>query len=53
MKGKTCTVLARGSMNSCLVQFSDGYKMITSRNALAKVKTHDDLRGHDQETNRR
>jgi hypothetical protein len=37
-KGQTCTVEARGTMNSCLVRFSDGYAMVTSRNALAKVR---------------
>ncbi|WP_062235801.1 hypothetical protein [Aureimonas sp. N4] len=36
-KGQTCTVTARGTMNSCCVRFSDGYQMVTSRNALAKV----------------
>lgn len=34
-KGQFCRVLARGKMNSCCVEFEDGYKMITSRNALA------------------
>jgi hypothetical protein len=38
-KGQTCTVLARGALNSCLVQFGDGFKAITSRNALRKVAT--------------
>jgi len=33
-KGQFCRVLARGKMNSCCVEFEDGYKMITSRNAL-------------------
>lgn len=37
-KGQQCTVEARGTMNSCLVRFGDGYAMVTSRNALAKVK---------------
>jgi len=26
-------------MNSCRVEFPDGYRMITSRNALRKAKT--------------
>lgn len=34
--GQPCIVLARGSMNSCLVQFEDGYKVITSRNYIRK-----------------
>jgi hypothetical protein len=33
-KGEACKILARGTMNSCLVQFEDGYTMVTSRNAL-------------------
>lgn len=37
-KGQRCEVIARGTMNSCCVRFADGYTMITSRNALAKVK---------------
>lgn len=35
-KGQTCTVLARGTMNSCLVEFEDGYLAVTSRNALRR-----------------
>lgn len=38
-KGTVCRVLARGKMNSCAVEFvSDGFRAITSRNALRKVK---------------
>src|SRR6516225_6125872 len=33
-KDQRCVVLARGTMNSCLVRFEDGYMMVTSRNAL-------------------
>jgi hypothetical protein len=33
-KGQLCLVLVRGTMNSCLVKFEDGYTMVTSRNAL-------------------
>ena len=37
-KGQRCTVQARGTMNSCLVCFkSDGYRMVTSRNALRRA----------------
>jgi hypothetical protein len=39
-KGQRCRVLARGAMNSCLVEFADGFQMVTSRNALMKAK-HD------------
>ena len=35
-KGQFCKVLARGTMNSCLVEFEDGYRMVTSRNAIRK-----------------
>jgi hypothetical protein len=35
-KGQRCVVLARGTMNSCLVRFEDGYTMVTSRNALRR-----------------
>jgi len=38
-KGQVCKVLARGKMNNCLVQFEDGYKVITSRNFVRKVKS--------------
>lgn len=37
-KGHICRVLARGKMNSCLVEFSDGFKAVTSRNALRKFR---------------
>jgi hypothetical protein len=35
-KGHACFVTARGKMNSCRVEFEDGFKMITSRNALRR-----------------
>lgn len=37
-KGELCRMTARGSMNSCRVEFKDGFQMITSRNALRRVK---------------
>ncbi len=37
-KGQPCEVLARGTMNSCLVRFADGYRMVTSRDAIRKNK---------------
>jgi hypothetical protein len=37
-KGQLCRVLARGKMNSALIEFEDGYLAVTSRNALRKVK---------------
>jgi hypothetical protein len=32
--GQRCVILTRGTMNSCLVRFEDGYMMVTSRRAL-------------------
>ena len=38
-KGQRCAVLVRAkAMNSCLVQFEDGYQAVTSRNAIRKMK---------------
>ena len=36
LKGRLCRVLARGSMNSALVEFEDGTRHVVSRNALRK-----------------
>ena len=35
-KGSSCRVLVRGRMNSILVEFLDGYKVITSRYAVRR-----------------
>lgn len=36
--GHPCRVLVRSKrMNSALVEFADGYRVVTSRNALRKV----------------
>jgi hypothetical protein len=36
--GQRCRVLARSSrMNSAIVEFCDGYKVVTSRNYLRKA----------------
>jgi len=37
-KGRRCRVIVRGKMNSCQVEFEDGFNMITSRNAIRKAK---------------
>ena len=37
-KGEPCRVVARGAMNSALVEFRDGFKVITSRYAVRKAK---------------
>lgn len=29
--GQLCRVLCRGAMNSCAVEFEDGYQVVTSR----------------------
>jgi hypothetical protein len=36
--GQPCKVLARGRLNSCLVEFQDGFRVVTSRNYLRKGK---------------
>lgn len=35
-KGETCRLIARGQMNSALVEFGDGERAVISRNALRK-----------------
>ena len=35
-KNKPCHVLARGRMNSILVEFEDGYRVVTSRYAVRR-----------------
>lgn len=37
-KGQHCRVLARGKMNSIMVQFIDGERVITSRHAVRLLK---------------
>jgi hypothetical protein len=32
--GQYCRVLARGTMNSALIEFDDGYQVVTSRGGL-------------------
>ena len=39
-----CKVLARGSMNTCLVEFEDGFRVTTSRNYLRKAETMEKMR---------
>jgi hypothetical protein len=34
-------VLVRGKLNSCLIEFEDGWRVVTSRNALRKAYTTD------------
>lgn len=35
-KGQFCRVLARGAMNSALIEFEDGFQAVVSRNALRR-----------------
>lgn len=37
-KGAACRVLARGTQNSCLVEFEDGARHIVSRFAVRRPK---------------
>jgi hypothetical protein len=39
-KGQLCRVLARGAMNSCMVEFQDGFCAVISRNALRKAEAY-------------
>lgn len=37
-KGQRCRLLARGGMNSAMVQFEDGYLAVVSRNAIRRIR---------------
>lgn len=37
-KGERCRVLARGRMNSALVEFEDGYRVVTSRSGIRRAR---------------
>ena len=37
-KGQRCRIVARGKMNSALIEFEDGYQVISSRYAVRKAK---------------
>jgi hypothetical protein len=37
-KGERCRVIARGRMNSAMVEFADGERHVVSRNALRREK---------------
>ncbi len=36
-KGQLCRVIARGAMNSALIEFEDGEQHVVSRNALRRA----------------
>lgn len=40
-KGEPCRVLVRGKMNSILVEFADGFQVVTSRYAVRRLRTFD------------
>ena len=33
-----CRILARGRLNTCLVEFQNGHKVVTSRWSVRKIK---------------
>jgi hypothetical protein len=35
--GRRCRVVCRGRMNSCLIEFEDGTRVISSRNAVRRA----------------
>jgi hypothetical protein len=37
-KGQPCKVLVRGKRNSALIEFPDGLRAVTSRNALRRIR---------------
>jgi hypothetical protein len=37
-KGQSCRVVARGAMNSILVEFADGRRVVTSRYAVRRQR---------------
>jgi len=37
-KGQRCRVVVRGTMNSALVEFEDGWRVVTSRNGLRRAR---------------
>lgn len=37
-KGQRCRVVVRGAKNSVLVEFEDGFQVVTSRYAVRKIK---------------
>jgi hypothetical protein len=46
--GQSCRVLANGRLNSALVEFEDGHRVITSRYAVRKI-TPNETNGEKQE----
>lgn len=48
--GRACRVLVRGGMNSALIEFDDGYRVVTSRAGLRRRRpgAQDGRRSDDQ-----
>jgi hypothetical protein len=46
-KGQCCRVLVRGNKNRCLVEFLDGFRLMTGRNTLRVVKPTGERDGAD------
>jgi hypothetical protein len=42
-KGQPCELIARGKMNSIEVRFADGYRMITSGNAIRRAPVENNI----------
>ena len=40
-KGQRCKVLARGTMNSIMIEFEDGVRHVVSRYAVRKINNKD------------
>jgi len=36
-KGQRCVIIARGRLNSVMVEFEDGYRVVTSRFAVRRT----------------
>jgi len=43
-KGQSCRILACGTMNTCLVEFADGIRMVTTDSALGKKASREWLK---------
>lgn len=46
-KGRKCRILASGKMGTCMLEFENGEKTITSRRALRKLAAPDTKEGGD------
>ena len=44
-KGQPCRLICRGRMNSILVEFADGFRMVTSGNAIRRAPAAEEAAG--------